>query len=95
MSRLAVCDCGKVTCSSMDLPFYKYKGSTKEVPAELLKEFWRLMEEGWGRGYSGRHDYKNPKSFPQDLDEKIEQVRREIYRASKYDSYYCGCKGWD
>ncbi len=94
--RLAVCEtCGHTVPSSTELPFFEYNASNFGVDKKLRMKFWKLLNEGWKAGYSGNHDPSNPKSFPKELDDRIEEARRKIQQARKYDSYYCGCKGWN
>lgn len=94
--RLAVCDyCKHTVPSSSDLPFFRYNESNFRVPKELLNKFGKLLQEGWSKGYSGNHNPDDPHSFPKELQDRIEEARKEIEQARKYDSFYCGCKGWD
>jgi hypothetical protein len=93
--RLARCDCGRMEPSNPTLPFFELNESNFEVPQALLDDFWTLLHEGWNQGYSGNHTPGDPKTFPRELQDRIEEAKRKISKARKYDRYYCGCRGWE
>ena len=93
--RFARCDCGGMEPSNPSLPFLEFNTSNFEVPRALLDNFWALLQEGWDKGYSGNYTPDNPKTFPKELDDRVEEAKRKISKARKYDRYYCGCRGWE
>lgn len=151
--RLAKCDCGNTRESSIELPFFEYKGPNSHAAKEMCKlcrygiiahlpkwEYRLVMKRDWFKNKNIDDDIVRTEHFPNKkvaenylqarMNQLLEQsgipwsygenkgeIATKIYKINidyikgplpsgtnhefvshgpyKYDSYYCGCKGWD
>lgn len=90
--RMAECTyCGKRVPSSVNLPFFEYKG-----PGSLCAETKCHVCGYYTKGIplkNGKLCYCNTnKPIPSVC---INKGKKCVYGPLEYDEYYCGCRGWD
>lgn len=78
-NRQARCYCGNVQPSNADLAFFEYRGPGSEVAKR------RCVNCGY---YDTAHKKASSNS-------QICSNFKTNPKGMKYDSYYCGCRGWD
>jgi hypothetical protein len=79
-NRYARCSCGKTEKSSYDLAFYKYRGSGSDFANQVCNNC----------GY-------NVSAHRRDIGKRSLICSSFTAKSTghEYDSYYCGCRGWD
>jgi len=94
-AKCAYVDCDNDKPSSLDLPFFKYKGDTS-APGQVLLKGLRsvLLREYWHLGGSGEPKKDSTEKI-KELYAQLQQYNHDITEAAEFDSYYCGCKGFD
>jgi len=81
MSRLARCLCGRTEPASKDLAFFVYRGPNSEY-AKKVCEVCGCYETA---------------HIPSIQSRRGSLVCSQFKRGTghEYDTYYCGCRGWD
>lgn len=143
--RMAKCDCGKISPSSPNLPFFEFKGEGSPSSKERCKHCGYFESAHWPSWMAHirvvrrwfkieRYDEVMKRHFnaPEDLKELIAEHEADFFRSQmsathspetrvhsvevvqitpernthqcktfephgpyEFDSYYCGCRGWD
>ena len=81
--RSARCTCGRTVPSSTDLAFFEFRGEGSKAAKETCaKCHYNIVA----------HPPRNPKPY---AGAPFEHCVFEPKGAWEFDSYYCGCRGWD
>lgn len=83
--REARCSCGHVRPSNVNLPFFEYRGDGSKMATDSCKNC----------GYSEVAHTQEPTRTQQNVVLNGKCPGFEPRGAWEYDSYYCGCRGWD
>jgi hypothetical protein len=79
--RFAKCSCDKTVPSTIDLPFFEFRGEGSKDARESCKK-------------CGYFEIAHVAPLPRHLAQNV-CAKFQPRGASEYDLFYCGCRGWD
>ena len=83
--RMAKCpDCGRTVPSKWSLAFFQYRGASSERALLMCK-----------CGYYKKAHEDDPTNLNRNVIKEGKCKGFEPHGAYEFDSYYCGCRGWD
>lgn len=84
-TRKAICGCGRIEPSSTSLPFFEYRGEHSRMAVDSCDHC----------GYALIAHTQEPTRTQRNVIREGRCPGFEPRGAWAYDSFYCGCRGWD
>lgn len=96
IGRTARCYCGAVRPSSTDLAFFEYRGEGSETAVTrcAVCRYGAIAHDPTAP-HMARVEGKYGKTRYQTFMERMGQHDFTPLGGQEFDSYYCGCRGWD